>query len=245
MADSLFNNDPDNNADRTALLEKWKAKTPEEVLAAKVESDLYIKTLTSRMDDLTKDHLQLMEESKAKAQLQDLIDRLEKRGEGQEQNQQNQSGTENQQPSFKPEDIEAIVQKKLSENDLRKKQDTNFNTIKATLREHLGDNAQEILKQRREELGLTQEFADELARNHPSVFMKTFGLEEQHSDPFRAPPRSNVRPSSFAPKTPVRDWNYYQELKKKDPKIYLDPKIAVQMHEDAIALGERFGMPED
>jgi hypothetical protein len=246
MADSLFNNDPDDNADRNALLEKWKAKTPEEVLAAKVESDLYIKTLTSRMDDLTKDHLQLMEESKAKAQLQDLIDRLEKRGEGQDNNsQQNQQRDDNQQPSFKPEDIEAIVNKKLSENDQRKKQDSNFNTIKATLREQLGDNHQEILKQRREELGLTQEFADELARNHPTVFLKTFGLEEQRQDPFRAPPRSNVRPSSFAPKSPVRDWNYYQELKKKDPKIYLDPKIAVQMHEDAIALGDRFGMPED
>lgn len=245
MADSLFNNDPDDNADRTALLEKWKAKTPEEVLAAKVESDLYIKTLTSRMDDLTKDHLQLMEESKAKAQLQDLIDRLEKRGEGQEQNQQNQSGSETQQPSFKPEDIEAIVNKKLSEADLQKKQTNNFNTVKATLKERLGDHHQEILKQRREELGLTQEFADELARNHPTVFFKTFGLEEQQQDNFRSPPRSNIRPSSFAPKQQVRDWNYYQELKKNNPKIYLDPKIAVQMHEDAIALGDRFGMPED
>ncbi len=246
MADSLFNNDPDDSADRNALLEKWKAKTPEEVLAAKVESDLYIKTLTSRMDDLTKDHLQLMEESKAKAQLQDLIDRLEKRGEGQDDNsQQNQHRDENQQPSFKLEDVEAMVQKKLSEADLRKKQDTNFNTIKLTLKERLGDNAQEILKQRREELGLTQDFADELARNHPTVFLKTFGLEEQQHDPFRAPPRSNVRPSAFASKEKVRDWNYYQEMKKANPRMYLDPKIAVQMHEDAIALGDRFGMPED
>jgi len=70
-------------------------------------------------------------------------------------------------------------------------------------------------------------------------------MEQQQQESFRAPPRSNVRPSSFSPKTPVRDWNYYQELKKKDPKVYLDPKIAVQMHEDAIALGDRFGMPED
>lgn len=245
MADSLFSDDPDNNADRTALLEKWKAKTPEEVLAAKVESDLYIKTLTSRMDDLTKDHLKLMEESKAKAQLQDLIDRLEKRGEGQDDSQQNQQGIENQQPSFKPEDIEKIVLDKLTQADQRKAQENNFKTVQAALKERLGDNHQEILKQRREELGLTKEFADELARNHPTVFLKTFGLEEQHQDPYRAPPRSNVRPSAFAPKVQVRDWNYYQELKKNNPRIYLDPKIAVQMHEDAIALGDRFGMPED
>lgn len=244
MADSLFNNDPDNTADREALLEKWKAKTPEEVLAAKVESDLYIKTLTARMDDLTKDHLQLMEESKAKAQLQDLIDRLEKRGEGQEQPPQNQQ-RDDQQPSFKPEDIEKIVQQKLSEADLQKARERNFNTVRDKLKETLGDRHQEILKQRREELGLTQEFADELARSHPTVFMKTFGLDEQPKDPFRAPPRNQTRPSSFSPTVQVRDWNYYQEMKKNNPKMYLDPKIAVQMHDDAIALGDRFGMPED
>lgn len=245
MADSLFNDDPDNTNEREQLLNKWKTKTPEEVLQAKVESDLYIKTLTARMDDLTKDHLQLMEESKAKAQLQDLIDRLEKRGQGQDESQQNQNREENQQPSFKPEDIEKIVQQKLSEADLRKAQENNFRTVQAKLKERLGDNYQEILKQRREELGLTKEFADELARSHPAVFTKTFGLEDQQQETFRAPPRGNIRPSSFAPRVEVRDWNYYQELKKTNPRAYLDPKIAVQMHEDAIALGDKFGMPED
>jgi len=27
--------------------------------------------------------------------------------------------------------------------------------------------------------------------------------------------------------------------------MYLDPKITLQMHDDAIALGNDFGMPED
>lgn len=243
MADSLFNDDPNSTADRDALLEKWKAKTPEEVLNAKVESDLYIKTLTARMDDLTADHLKLMEESKAKAQLQDLIDRMENQGKG-EQSQDNQR-REDVQPPIKPEDIERMVLDKLSQADQRKIKENNFNLVKAKLRENLGDNHQEILKQRREELGLTQEFADELARSHPNVFFKTFSLDEQHREGFNPPPRGSVRPSTFAARQPVRDWNYYQELKKANPRLYLDPKIAVQMHEDAIALGDKFGMPED
>lgn len=243
MADSLFE-DPDNEqSERESLLTKWKTKTPEEVLQAKVESDLYIKTLTSRMDDLTKDHLKLMEESKAKAQLQDLIDRLENRGSGQEPPIEPQR--EEIQPSIKAEDIEKMVLEQLSQADRRKVKENNFNTVKAKLRETLGERHQEILKQRREELGLTKEFADELAMSHPNVFFKTFGLEQPVRESFNAPPRSNLRPSSFATTEKVRDWNYYQELKKSNPKIYLDPKIAVQMHEDAIALGDRFGMPED
>ena len=243
MADSLFNDDLDNNTDREALFTKWKDKPAEEVLKAKVESDLYIKTLTSRMDDLTKDHLKLMEESKAKDQLQDLIDRLEKRGEGKVEPKE--PNRDENQPSFKPEDIEKIVLEKLTQADQRKVLENNFSTIKAKLKERLGDNHQEILKQRREELGLTQDFADELARSHPNVFLKTFGLDEQPREGYIPPPRGSVRPSSFAAKQPVRDWNYYQELKKTNPKIYLDPKIAVQMHEDAVALGDKFGMPEN
>jgi hypothetical protein len=42
-----------------------------------------------------------------------------------------------------------------------------------------------------------------------------------------------------------RTWAYYQELKKTNPKLYLDPKISVQMDKDAIALGDAFGLPND
>jgi hypothetical protein len=42
-----------------------------------------------------------------------------------------------------------------------------------------------------------------------------------------------------------RTWAYYQELKKTNPKLYLDPKIAAQMDKDAIALGDAFGMPNE
>jgi hypothetical protein len=37
-----------------------------------------------------------------------------------------------------------------------------------------------------------------------------------------------------------RTLSYYAELKKKDPKIYLDPKIALQMEKDSQALGPAF-----
>lgn len=242
MADSLLTEDLGNN-ERETLLAKWKEKTPEEVLAAKVDSDLFIKTLTTRMDDLKKDYLTLREESQAKASLQELIDRMENRKEPEQNLNTNQGEV---QPSFKPEDIESLVAKKISENETQKKHNDNFNKVKAKLAEQFGDNYGTVYKQRLDTLGLTQEFADDLARKHPTVFMKTFGLDEPvQNNTFQTPPRSNQRQASFAPVTQKRDWNYYQELKKADPRIYLDPKIAIQMHDDAIALGDAFGMPQD
>lgn len=243
MADSLINDDQINGNDREDILNKWKDKPQEELLKAKVESDLYIKTLTARMDDLTKDHLKLMEDSKAKAQLQDLIDRLEKPASNVDTNPDTNKGNVDQ-PTIKPEDIEKLLETKLAQHDQGKKWDENFNMIKAKLKEQLGDNYSETFKQRRDNLGLTQEFADELARKYPDLFIKSF-LGEARSSDFSPPPRSGTRPASFSPQTPKRDWNYYQALKKENPRLYLDPKIAVQMHDDAIALGDAFGMPTD
>jgi len=240
MADSLL--DPnDQTTEREELLTKWKAKTPEEVLNAKVESDLYIKTQNARFDDLRNDYLKLREEIQAKASLEELIARQEKLLANPDTNRDDVN-----QPSFKPEDIDAMLEQKLSSREQLRKETDNLNFVKAKLREQFGDNANTALKQRMDTLDLDQGFADELAKKHPSVFLKTFGMEEQpRRDSYSPPPRSAQRQDRFAPQTPKRDWNYYQELKKTNPRIYLDPKIAIQMHNDAVELGDSFGMPKN
>lgn len=240
MADSLI--DPnDNSNDRDSIIAKWKDKPQEELLAAKAESDLYIKTLTARLDEVSKDYLALREDQTAKAQLKDLIDQLEKPNKNDTTQITNREDVI--QPAMKPEDIDSLLEQKLTQREQQNKQTENFNLVKAKLKEQFGDKAGEILKQRMDTLGLDQTFTDELAKKHPSVFLKTFGLDETRQSNDSAPPRSMVRPDRFAPGTPKRDWKYYQELKKNDPRMYLDPKIAVQMHNDAIEQGDAFGMP--
>lgn len=246
MADSLLSLDQVNNdADREAIIAKWKDKPAEELLNAKAESDLYIKSLTARLDDLKNDYLQLREQHQTTTELKTLIDRLEKeRGNVAQNEVTHDTNRETVQP-FKPEDIENLVNQKLSEAELRRKQATNFSAVEAKLKETFGENYQSSYKQRLDTLGLSQEFADDLARNHPTVFFKTFELDSQRQESFQSPPRTNQRPSSFAPQAVKRDWNYYQNLKKENPRLYLDPKISVQMHEDMMALGPAFGLPED
>ncbi len=78
-----------------------------------------------------------------------------------------------------------------------------------------------------------------LAKKSPEAFFRVMGLNEKQSDLFQTPPKSGQRNDNFAPKGQTkRDWAYYQEMKKANPKMYLDPKIAVQMHNDVLAIGE-------
>jgi len=245
MADSLIEDHEDQTNDRRELEAKWKDKPPEEVLKAKVESDLYIKTLTSRMDELRGDYLKLREEHQASAQLKDLIDQL-KQAKPNEDTLPDTNRENVNQPSLKAEDIDTMLEQKLTARERLNKQTENFNMVKAKLREQFGDNSNSILRQRMDTLGLDQAFVDELAKNHPSVFFRTFGMDQQERrDSFNPPPRSNQRQDSFAPRVQKRDWNYYQELKKSNPRLYLDPKISVQMHQDALEQGDAFGMPRD
>lgn len=242
MADSLLPDDNQSvNLSRESVIEKWKDKPHDELLAAKAESDLYIETMKARFDDLRKDYLELKDQQQTGAQLKDLIDRLDSKDSNTPPITQ---GEQPIQPGIKPEDVQALVQAEIAKNQQLSKQEQNFNSMQAKLKEQLGDNYADAYKQRLDTLGLSREFADDLAKNYPTAFMRTFGLDAQPQQS-QTLPRSSVRPSSFAPSVQKRDWNYYQELKKNNPRLYLDPKIAVQMHDDAIALGDDFGMPQD
>lgn len=244
MADSLLPEADLAPDERQELRDKWAGKSREEILESKIDSDLYIKSQNARFDDIKGDYLKLREEQAASEQLKVLIDRLEK-AQATEKTQNTQRETVIP-AAIKPEDIESIFDKRFNEKTLEQRQRENFNYAQTKLQEQYGKDYAAAYKQKLDQLGITKEFADELAKSQPSVFMKTFDLDAQPlRTPFQAPPRSDQRASSFAPNSPKRDWLYYQEMKKTNPKMYLDPKIAVQMHDDAIALGDAFGMPQD
>src|SRR5882724_10901360 len=162
MADSLLDVTPDNTSERDELYAKWKDKPLEEVLKAKVESDLFIKTQNARLDDLRSDYLKLREEATAKASLEELIKRQESLLANPEKPIITQ--IDETKPSFKPEDIDSILEQKLTQREKVTKQTENFNFVKAKLREQFGDKASEVLKQRMDTLGLDQAFTDELAK---------------------------------------------------------------------------------
>jgi hypothetical protein len=245
MADSLLPDDNHSSQDREAILSKWKDKPTDELLNAKVESDLYIKTLTARLDDLKNDYLKIKETQTASDDLKALIDQMKKERENPGQNR---APAENGPTAINPEEMLAQVRKEVADEIARNTRVSterdNFNLIQNKLKEVYGANYAEAYTHKLESLGLSKEFADNLAKTHPSVFIKTFELEAKPVTS-TAPPRSNQMTTNYKPQGQVRDWNYYQEMKKSNPRLYLDPKIAVQMHNDAIELGDRFGMPQD
>jgi len=236
--------DPAKNYLQELVGEGKKFRTPEELARGKAESDAYIKTLERGRDELRQDYLKMREENVARAKLEELIGQLESKQQHQDSSADTTRPDEkNIQPQWDSKQIESLVSSKIQEHELTRKQEQNFNMVRSKLQERYGNNYQSILKQQIDGLGLTEDFVNNLARQHPSVLFKTLDLDTQvQPNNFQAPPKSSDnRTSSFTPQGPKeRTWSYYQELKKANPKAYYDPKTQVQMHHDAIALKEKF-----
>lgn len=248
MTDSLFdtNNQDDNiqvdmNKDYLQELvgEGKKFKTPQDLARGKFEADQYVEVLKKRSDELRADFLRVSEENKAKAKLEELIDQMK--------NQQRQTSSDTppandeRQPAIKPEDLESLIDSRMSARETEAKARQNFKIVQDKLKERFGNNYQNALNEQIENLGLTVDDVNTLARKSPAAFFKTMGLDQQQEDSFQAPPRTSRRSDSFVPTgKEKRTWSYYQNLKKQNPNLYYDPKIAVQMHNDAMELGESF-----
>lgn len=217
---------------REEYTNKWKDKPVEELLKAKVDADLFIETLTKRQDDLSKDYLEMKKNVDAQASLQELVDKLNQKTTSNSETPPAKEGTE-------PKGIdENTVRNLIAENKRLERQTNNANFVQTKLKERFGNSYQDVLR----DTGLSQKQINEIAADSPEAIFRLVGLNNDSKETFQAPPQSAQRPS-FAPKgQPKRDWNFYQEMKKTNPKIYLDPKIAVQMHNDAIELGEAFGL---
>lgn len=229
--------DPSKNYLEELVGEGKKFKTPEGLARGKVESDAYIITLTKRMDDLKRDYLTMREDSTARASLDDLIQQI--REEKLAQNNQNEQPS--QQPSLDPNASKTLISDTLKSIRAEEKADLNYATVEKTLKEKYGNNYGTILKEQADSLGLTSEDVNALARKSPTAFFRTMGLDQPAQEQFQAPPRGSLRNDSFVPRGQTkRTWSYYQELKKSNPRLYLDPKTAVQMNADYTLLGKEF-----
>lgn len=216
---------------------RWKDQ--DTLLKAKLDSDSYIKTLEKRLDDSRDMYNKVREENMAQAKLQELIDQLEQK---QLTSNENTHNVNEDKPAIRPEEIESIFDKRFNDQIQRYEQDkrqrSNLSTVKAELTKRYGDNYQTAVREQLSELGITSEDLDNMAKRSPALVMRTLGLDRQKEQDVQMPRSSGM----FKPKVEQKHkpLSYYHELKKSNPRLYLDPKIAIQMDRDSQALGEAF-----
>lgn len=215
-----------------------KFKTQEDLAKGKYLADLFIEHKNREYDQLRKDYLELREQANSAARINEIYDLLSKSTQGDDDTQDADNNV--QKATFDPKEIENLVLSKIRETEQTKLQEQNARLVETKLREKYGENYRTYFQQQVDNLGLNIETAKSLAMNHPQVLIKTLGLDAQPStDQFQPPMRTNIRQAQESSGT-KRTWTWYEKLRKEQPAVYHDPKTQVQMHQDAIALGDAF-----
>lgn len=228
--------DPNKDYLKELVGENAKFKTVNDLARGKYEADLWIEQKKTEFDKLREDYLKLHADYNARAKLEELIDRFDKR---QDPPRQEPEDTGKGLPTFDPTQIDSLVETKLKAYEQTNKELKNFNEVQDTLKKEWGENYPSHLQSRINTLGLTKDFVNQLARTHPQVLYRTLGVGEPKGDGFQAPPQSTQR-DTFVPKQNIRSYGYYREMRDKDPKKYYDPKTQAQMMKDMTNLGDKF-----
>lgn len=231
--------DPDKDWAAEYLSEGGKFYDPDPEVAkkkiarAKAEADYTVKMREREQAELRKDYLSLREEYTAAQSLKEYIDQLTTQAHT--SNENNQTVNDVERPALNLNELESI----LEQRETKKREDENLRKVQSKLVDRYGPNFTQHLKAQREELGMSAEEVDRMAKSNPTAFEKLFLSTTQHEE-YSPPPKSSSRSDSFAPRTQKKNWAFYEDLRKTKPSVYWEPKTINQMHEDRKALGADF-----
>ncbi len=220
-----------------------KFKDEKELAKSKVLGDLYIKDIVRQKDELANSYIELKAQYDAQAKLVDLVDRI---GDQKRTNNDDTLNVIKNVPdnSIDLDSLDKRFEQLLSKREKVQIENENLKRSQKMLKEGLGDNYVNVIRSRIDDLELSEEDINTLAKRSPKTLARALGIElEQKSNTpnmFQSPSVSQRRSDTFKPAVQKRTWSYYQEQKKTNPRIFLDPKIAIQMHDDHIALGSAF-----
>ena len=238
--------DPANTQQTT---EDWLAKVVEakgesfkdvQVLAkSKLDSDAYIK-------ELEKQAAALREDLAKQDYAQKLLEQLQSKapsptnGNAVAPNQNNGSTTPSDtKPEISEDILKALVERTLTEREQANTAQQNAAAVREALVAKYGTDAKAHVERKAQELGMPYSRLEALATESPNAFLTLIGEPKQEFKPVLT---GSINTQSVSVQSPTtRDWNYYQELRRKNKTEYFKPSTQQQMMKDKIAMGDRFG----
>lgn len=219
--------------------EKWG--DPEVIAKGKLEADAYVKTLEEQLAQMREDLGKQDYASQLLTQLQQKAPNPTV-GNTVESNNNNESETsagDNTNQPVDDETLKSLVEKTLTEREAKATVDQNLSVVVTQLEELYGTEANATVQKKAQELGMSLERIEELAKESPSAF---FALLGENKVPAKSLAHTSIRTEGVNyQNTGQRDWAYYSQLRRENKNMYYTPKIQQQLMEDKQRLGSKFG----
>jgi hypothetical protein len=217
--------------------ENWK--DPEVLAKGKIEADGYIQTLEGQLT-------QMREDLKKKEYQEEVLEQLQKKAtestavnNGVPNNNNSNTDGENTTRNISEEDLKSLVEQTLTQREADAVTKTNLQRVDEELDKSFGTNAEEVVKKKAAELGMSMDRLSEIASESPNAFFTLIGEPKSTFNPMV---NGSVRTEGVNMQVSTdRNWQYYQKLRRENPNQYYEPKMQQQLLQDRMRLGDNFG----
>lgn len=196
------------------------------IAKGKVYGDRTIEQRNKDFDDLREDFVKAQANATAATKYEELKALLEKRGNP------DVDITPSLQPTaFDPSKIEELLEQKLTQREMKKREDDNMAVVETRLREYFGEDAKTVLRDKMNTLGMTADDLKFLAKRSPEAVINALGVNSK-PESYQGAPSSNLRSDNFVPQADIHDALYWEKMRREKPKEYFSEKLSVQRLKD-------------
>lgn len=202
----------------------------------KAQSDLFVKRLEAENKQMRDELARQAAELKTRTSLDEFLQKVKEQKET-----GNTPDNQNDQTVLNEEKISQLIETRLTAKEQAAIATANLKTVQEGLVKAYGANYLPNLEARTQELGLSKETLDNLAKTAPKAFFALLGINPDQSKKsvFEAP-RGTVNPPHDTHGV-TKNYKYYNELRKKlPPDQYWSPAVQNEMFEMAKKMGDEF-----
>lgn len=214
--------------------EKWS--DPQVIAKGKLEADQHIANLEKQLAEMREDIAKNDYASKVLAALENKGQNSA--GETRVPNQ-NTGDVSNQNTTDSANvDIGSLVEKKMTELQKQSQLSQNIEMVTSHLESQFGTEATKVVAEKAKELGLSLDKMKEMAGESPKAFLALVGsapMPERNANV-----SSSRNTQATAPQHGVRNFAYWQKMRRENPNQYYKPSVQNEMAQEAARMGSAF-----
>lgn len=215
-----------------------KYKTLGDVAKALVNKDTFIEQLKNENKLTRTAQERLQDELKTRKTLQEFLDQMNSNNkDSQPPAKEPISHGESDETTLTSESIKQLVEQTLAEKSAAQREQENLDLVKQNLIKAYGPRYEAKLRERTQELGMTEQDLTAMAMRTPKAFLTLVVPASSNSGLF-TPPTSSVNSESFKPRSGNRTWSYYENIRKTNPREYYSPRMHNEMMAQLTSLGD-------
>lgn len=237
MADNVFSpeDNPTDDLDtsnitlETLVGETQKYKTPDDLAKAYAHADAAIAAMKAEKIRLEAENRVLKE-----------LDQTRNKKPNDDSGNDDPPVNTPPEPKIEDKDLSTLVAEELKKSKEQDKFADNVNAVSDKLASFYGNarEAQKAVNTKAQELNVSVEWLMDVAGRSPVAFYNTLGIDQRS---FNTPASAgDVNTAALNRDGNRKNFNYYEEIRKTDPKLYFSAPLRKEMFEQARQQGEKF-----